>query len=535
MPTTLNSIMARSPAPTSGAAAERARARRTEKRTRRPGPPRSCGGGGDEERDEAGGRRWYVYGLCTYFVQVFLLPVLFPLMVAQRASPASGMPPPRPSPSPAVACHRNGTLLYQMVVHRSIHVTDSRLSPLHWTAISWFAGIIITAPVLPRVAQQLDHGYHQPFILGAATAIGSFICLLTGFFKTTWLFPFYIAIVTMTITCASAVHTRHLGLIVRGLSGDQRVQQRRKPLISSSMSLFATSFGSFGTAFIALFTFHMLRRTDHLTSLWVVSIFCGLKWFLGFTETFFANRPGSPSASLTLVSNYWPQLVGRLIGVFLSSVSSTCIFTSATLYLVGGLCMKPVLVLAIWMVYFVFAAVALPTLHPIQLLLRADPVKMNLLGFILSATASGFGFYFKDHRKWHFASVLLIAIVQSAGAGILNAFGRVMVLDRAPTGKEGVFSSWYEWVKMSGACAGFALAAVYPDNIRKTFGVSFLAVFVGIVVLIFGSEVRDFGGKRLQHEKESESSDNGMEKKGDQSKEYIGEREGKLGEASVQV
>lgn len=422
-----------------------------------------------------------------------------------------------------------------MLVHRTIHVGGSSFSALHWTAISWFVGIVVAAPILPKVAQHLDHGYHQPFILGAGTAVGSFICLLTGFFKPIWFFPFYIAIIAVAITCASAVHTRHLGLIVRGLAGERT---HRKLIISSRMSLSAAAFGSFGTAVIALFTFHMLRRHDHLTSLWVVSIFCGLKWFMGFTETFFANRPGSSSTSLALVSNYWPQLVGRLGGVFLSSFSSTCIFVSATLYIMGSICMKPDLILAIWMVYFLFAAVILPALHPMQLLIRADPVKMNLLGFILSAVAPGVGFYFKEH-KWHFLTVVFIALVQSTGAGILHAFGKSMVLDRSPAGKEGVFSSWYEWVKVSGACAGFALAATSPDNIRRTFGISFLAVFVGIIVLIFGSEVREFGGSFYKggkhHEKGSESSENGMERLGgDQSREYIGERQGKQGDEAVQ-
>lgn len=111
MPTTLNSIMAEVTS-ANEAAAERARAPKNREAY---GGGAHLGAAAAAEMEEPPTRPevvgWYVYGLCTYFVQVFLLPVLFPLMVAQRASPASEMPPPPAVTSVGVACHRNGTLL----------------------------------------------------------------------------------------------------------------------------------------------------------------------------------------------------------------------------------------------------------------------------------------------------------------------------------------------------------------------------------------------------------------------------------------
>ncbi|KAJ6810119.1 uncharacterized protein M6B38_157030 [Iris pallida] len=432
---------------------------------------------------------WYVYGMCSYFVQCFLLPILFPLIVAQRATRHSELLQHQPAATFAgVACSHKDWTLYQMVVERSIAVGSSSLSPLHWTAISWFIGIVLAAPMLPYLARQLDRG-HQQLILATSTVAGAFCCLLTGFFKTTWVFPFYIIAVTIAITMASAAHTRQFGLILQGLAA---AKTHQRFLVSSRLSMYVTAAGNLGTAIIAAFTYQMLRRADHLTSLWVVSIFAGLKWSLGIANTF-TNRPESQQlSSPRLISDYCPQVIGGLIGVFLSSFSSTCLFTATTLYVVGGLCIKPVLVLTLWFIYFAFAAVSLPLLHPVQLLIRADAAKMNLLGFMLSAFSAGCGFYFKD-QHWKWSHIFLVTLMQSTSVGILHAFGRVMILDRSPIGKEAVLSTLFEWVKISGAFAGFAVVAVFPRNIKATYGVSFLAVFVGIIVLIFGNSAGYLG------------------------------------------
>jgi hypothetical protein len=49
-------------------------------------------------------------------------------------------------------------------------------------------------------------------------AFGSFFCLLTGFFKTVWVFFFYIIFIAGSIIVGEAVHTRNLGLISHPLS-----------------------------------------------------------------------------------------------------------------------------------------------------------------------------------------------------------------------------------------------------------------------------------------------------------------------------
>jgi hypothetical protein len=45
-------------------------------------------------------------------------------------------------------------------------------------------------------------------------AFGSFFCLLTGFFKTVWVFFFYIIFIAGSIIVGEAVHTRNLGLMI---------------------------------------------------------------------------------------------------------------------------------------------------------------------------------------------------------------------------------------------------------------------------------------------------------------------------------
>lgn len=452
---------------------------------------------------------WYVYGVCSHFVLSFLLPILFPLMVAQRATRHTELLQQPPAATiDGGACTHKDWAMYQMVVERSITVSSSKFSPLHWTAMSWFAGVVLAAPMLPYIARQLDRG-QQPVIIATSTVVGLFCCLLTGFFKTTWLFPFYIIAVTLAVAMASAAHTRQFGLILHGLAN---TKTHRRAVVSSRHSMHATAAANLGTAVIAAFTYQMLRRADHLTGLWVVSIFAGLMWSVGITNAA-TNRPEPQELSRCSMSGYCPRLIGGLVGVFLSSFSSTCLFTSTTLYVVGGLCIKPVLLLALWMVYFAFATFSLPLLHPVQLLIRADAASMNLLGFILSAFSAGFGFYFKDEH-WKWTHILLVTLVQSTAVGILHAFGKVMVLDQSPVGKESALSTLYEWVKVTGALAGFAVVAVNPEDIKATYGISFLAVFVGIVVLIFGNSA-NLRGDYVEEKTDEASMMAGLDKPGE--------------------
>ncbi|XP_072967610.1 uncharacterized protein [Typha angustifolia] len=447
---------------------------------------------------------WYIYGLCSYFVLAVLVPVLFPLIISQIA-PSPDSPP---YTIKGVACSRKEMALYQKLVHHSIVIGSSKLSALNWTAISWAVGIFVASPLLTQLGHHLDRGQHQSLILIAATTVGSFSCLLTGFFKTVWLFPFYIAAVISSIVVAEAAHTRYLGLMVRGLTagvgGRQRLLRRRA--VSSRLSLYSTAIGSVGAAIIAAFVYHMLRRSDQLTSLWVVSIFSGLAWFVGICHGLVSTRPAcsSPSSSSSTSSDFasklayalavfnYPHAVGGLAAVFLSSFSSTCIFTGAVLYVVGGDCIKPVILLTLWIFYFMFPAMSLPLLYPFQMLIRADAVSMQLLGFLLSAFASGAGFYYKG-RKWNELHVILMGLVQSTAAGLLHAFGRVLLLDCTPAGKEGAFAVWFATARAIGGCIGFAIGSASPGHVGPAFAVAFLASFVGLLVLIFGN-VSNVGG-----------------------------------------
>lgn len=170
-----------------------------------------------------------------------------------------------------------------------------------------------------------------------------------------------------------------------------------------------------------------------------------------------------------------------------------CIFTGGVLFLVGQICLKPSEIFFTLLTYFIFPILSLPLLHPLQQLIRADALKMQLLGFILSALATGFGFYFRD-KNWQIQHVLVFTAVQSTAAGVLHGFGRVLLVDCSPAGKEGVFSVWFSWVRALGICGGFAVAtACGGGDISRPFGVAFCGCIVGIVVLIFGN-ISNFGG-----------------------------------------
>nr|BAD67759.1 unknown protein [Oryza sativa Japonica Group] len=187
---------------------------------------------------------------------------------------------------------------------------------------------------------------------------------------------------------------------------------------------------------------------------------------------------------MTLVR--YPQAIGSLVAVFLSSFATMCIFTSGTLYAIGGVCIKPVLVLVLWILYFLFPLISLPLLHPIQIIIRADAVRMQLLGFIICLFVSGAGFYFKSHR-WRAAHIIVIALVQSTANGVLYSFGRILLLDASPPGKEGAFAVWYAFVRCIGAMIGFAAASAGPGRAGGSFAAAFLGSFLGIIVLIFGN------------------------------------------------
>ncbi|KAK3429769.1 uncharacterized protein LOC104444255 [Eucalyptus grandis] len=439
---------------------------------------------------------WHLYGFCTYFIETALIPIVFPLIISQVVGA-----PPAPSQGwtkshKGMTCREKEMRLFVGLTHRSTN--EANISPLEWTAVCWFIGLVLAAPLLNFVSMRLDHGQYQQLIAGAATVVGAIFCLPAGFFRTPWIFLPYIVVIVAASLVSSAAHTRNLGLMIRGFSGPllKKSQFHVRRSVSGWLSLYATAAGCFGAALISAFSYHMLDQKDRFISLWVVSIFGGLFWLLGILYVIVAYRPGpeSPPPPFTYIISIfsYPHAVGSLVGVFLSSFTTMCIFTGAVLFLVGELCLKPVFVLYFWLTYFLFPLVSLPLLHPLQNLIKANAVKMQLLGFLLSMITCGVGFYYRN-KTWNKGHVIFFATLQSTAAGILYAYGRILVLDCAPSGKEGAFSVWYSWVKVLGTCAGFGIASVVPRSVSTSFGIAFICAILGAVMFVFGN-VSDLGG-----------------------------------------
>ncbi|KAH7514815.1 hypothetical protein FEM48_Zijuj11G0130600 [Ziziphus jujuba var. spinosa] len=440
---------------------------------------------------------WCSYELCSYFVLHVLIPIVFPLIISQivkfpKDEPVHGFV----QNTRGLNCSAKEMKIYHGLTSPYINVNHAKYSALEWTSISWAIGILIAAPILGFLSTHLDRG-HQPIIAIGATAIGAIFCLPSGFFKTVWIFPPYIAFIIAAITVASASHTRHLGFMVRGFTGPtiQKSQFQIRRAVSGWLSLYAAAAGSLGCAVIASFTYHMLKEKEEFISLWVVSIYSGLIWLLGIFHFLTSNRPTnrtSISRAHALSIFKYPHALGSLAGVFLSSLTTMCIFTGTLLYLVGQLCFSPASLLYFWLIYFIFPLVLLPLMHPLQHVLKSDSVKMQILGFALSAITAGMGFYYKG-KIWRRKHVLALALFQSTSTGILHAFGRVLLVDCSPYGKEGAFSTWFVLVKVLGTGLGFTIASVAPGNIGVSFGVAFFTSVVAMAVLIFGN-VSDLDG-----------------------------------------
>uniref|UniRef100_A0A3Q7IMG8 Major facilitator superfamily (MFS) profile domain-containing protein n=1 Tax=Solanum lycopersicum TaxID=4081 RepID=A0A3Q7IMG8_SOLLC len=456
---------------------------------------------------------WHLYGMCSYFIHTVLIPIVFPLIISQTLywpqKPQLGLV----KNAKGLECRQRELELYEMLTKHRMNLAGTEYSALEWTSISWIIGLILEAPVLGFLSIHLDYGRNQQLIAAASTAIGGLFCLPAGFFKTRWIFPPYIAAIVAANTIVSSCHARHLGLMVRGLVGSpiRKSQFPDRKAVASWLSLHSTAAGCLGAALMSAFTYHMLRKSDSFTSLWVVSIFSGLIWFIGMVHIATSNRPGqnadlhtnsAPKTHVVSIFKY-PHAAGSLAGVFLSSFTTMCIFTAGVLYSIGVLCIPPGNILKLWLTYFIFPLVSLPLTHPFQHLIRADAVKMQLLGFILSAIVSGFGFYYR-HDHWNRTYIFIFTAIQTTATGILHAFGRVLWLDCSPSGKEGAFSVWFSWIRALGACAGFALASTSPQNIEMSFGVAFCAAILGKIILIFGN-ISNFGGaKAAGHVKDSE-------------------------------
>ncbi|KAL8536462.1 hypothetical protein ACS0TY_011900 [Phlomoides rotata] len=467
------------------------------------------GGFEDDKPTKGEVMSWYLYGLCSYFVHTVLIPIVFPLIISQTVpiptEPEQGWL----KSFKGLKCKQSQMQLYEGLVVKTIKIGSKNFSPLEWTSISWFTGLILSAPILGIVSILLDYSHYQQLIAGAATGVGALFCLPAGFFRKSWIFPPYIAAIVAANTIVGAAHARHLGLMIRGFTGYTipRKEFANRRSFSSWLSLYSTAAGCLGAAIMASFTYHMLSHSDHFTNLWVVSIFSGLTWGLGMVHIFSTNRATetyndseSSSAPMTHVLSIfrYPQAAGSLAGVFVSSFTSMCIFGAGLLYALGYLCIKSENVLFLWLIYFMVPMLSLPLAHPLQQTMKLDAEKMQLLGFILSTLTSGFGFYYRS-TNWNKSHLLFFGAVQGTATGLLHAFGRALWLDCSPAGKEGAFSVWFSWARALGACAGFAVATSLPGNPGRAFGVSFCAGLIGMVVLIFGNISSFRGAKAAGH------------------------------------
>ncbi|XP_021968804.2 uncharacterized protein LOC110863852 [Helianthus annuus] len=448
---------------------------------------------------------WCFYELCSYFTHTVLLTIVFPLIISQ----SFGSQPPQPAAGglykngKGFHCTKKETDLLEALTYARIKVGSMKFSPLEWTSISWFSGLILAAPLLAAVSIHLDHRPNSQLITAAATAIGAVFCLPAGAIKTYWIMPPYVAAIVSSNAVGSAFHNRHLGLMVRGFVGDniRKLQFPDRQAVSSWLSIYATAAGCLGSAAIASFTYYMLQNSEGFISLWIVSIFSGILWFAGIGHIITATRSNGNESSFNnsqvtashFISIFkYPHATGSLVGVFLSSFSTMSIFTSGVLYIVGELCVPPKDILFVWLTYFFFPILALPFLHPVQKVIQSDAVKMQIFGFILTTLASGMGYYYRNNN-WHFNHVVFLAATQSVASGVLHAFSRILLMDCAPSGKEGVFAAWFSWIRMFGAFGGFVIGSSGVGNINRAFGAAFAAAVVGIVVLIF-SNVSSYGG-----------------------------------------
>lgn len=361
----------------------------------------------------------------------------------------------------------------------------------------------MAAPILGSISKYLDHGQKPQIIAAAAIAVGAFFCLPTGFFNVHWIFPPYIAAIIAGSTVAMASHTRQLGHMIRGFTGpiNQRKQFQLRRGVSSWLSLYATAAGFLGAALMSAFSYQMLRREERrFVALWVVSIFSGLKWLVGISHiiTIKPTSSTTPASSISSIAHLlsifnYPHALGTVIVSFLSSFTTMCIFTSTVLYLLGDLCIKPVFILFFWLLYFLFPLISLPLMQPIQLVIKVNAMKMHLFGFLLSLLTSGLMGFSHKNNTWQRQNVLGLAVLQGTSAGLLHAFGRVLIIDCSPQGKEGVFSSWFSWGRALGSCTGFAVGSTIPGNVRTSFGVAFCTAISGAILLIYGN-ISDFGG-----------------------------------------
>ncbi|KAG6788565.1 hypothetical protein POTOM_004635 [Populus tomentosa] len=427
---------------------------------------------------------WCLFELCSYFIHT---------RSCYNPFPTHHQPD---LPFTSRTCWRLGIEQEGLVSGADQMRLNAKFSPLEWTSLSWGMGLILAAPVLGSISMYLDHGQKPQIVPAAAIAVGAFFCLPTGFFNVHRIFPPYIAAIIAGSTVAMASNTRQLGHMIRGFTGpiNQRKQFQLRRGVSGWLSLYATAACCLGAALMSAFSYLMLRREERrFVALWVVSIFSGLKWLVGISHiiTIKPTSSTTPASSISSIAHLlsifnYPHALGTVIVSFLSSFTTMCIFTSTVLYLLGDLCIKPVFILFFWLRYFLFPLISLPLMQPIQLVIKVNAMKMHCLVFS-SLLTSGLilGFSHKNNT-WRRQNVLGLAVLQGTSAGLLHVFGRVLIIDCSPQGKEGVFSSRFSLGRALGSCIGFAVASTIPGNVRTSFGVAFCTAISGAI--------SDFGG-----------------------------------------
>ncbi|XP_038892681.1 uncharacterized protein LOC120081679 [Benincasa hispida] len=205
---------------------------------------------------------WCFYELCSYFVLSLLIPVVFPLIISQISGTPTAPPQGWFKSFMGFDCPSREMQLYESLTEHTIKISSTQVSPLIWTSISWALGLVLAGPILAFASFHLDYGFNQHLITLAAVAAGALSCLPTGLFKTVKIFPLYIVLIVIAHSVAFTSHTRHLGLMLRVLTGPivhkPKFSQRRSS--SSLISSCSAAVGGVGSAAIFAFTYHMLRR-----------------------------------------------------------------------------------------------------------------------------------------------------------------------------------------------------------------------------------------------------------------------------------
>eukprot|EP01018_Ginkgo_biloba_P028648 Gb_34633 [translate_table: standard] len=472
---------------------------------------------------------WHIYGLCSHFVQAVLIPLLFPLLLSHTVHLSADFHKDRtaikfPKPRNHTTCSQPTLEQYERLVQSTLSFGDVSVSPVLWVSTAWAITMALMALILPSVSPLIDYGKAQKIVLAISAGVGALACLPTGLFRNVWPVTGFLLVAIVGSSISSMVHNRHLALMIRGastpmhrnavLSSHKHFAKRQT--VGNRMSLHGTALGGVGAAAVAAFAYKTLNYNNKRLGIWIACIFGGIKWAIGigqaFAWLFVRNGPEYPDEKFSILQGWtnaftirkFPHAITSLATLFVASSTSSCIFVASLLHALGALCFKPEYILWMWLAYFVAPVVCLPVMHPVHWFLKVDGRQMQTLGFVVTAAVSAIG-YLLHNRLWAPLWTIVGAAVQGLSVGMLNSYCRTLFLDFTPPGKEGAFLAWFTLVKGAGLCAGFGVASWRPDIIRISFGSSFCAACVGILLLLFGNVGNYRGVVLAGHVKESPS------------------------------